>query len=264
VTNIGDMAFYRCNNLISIVVESGNSKYDSRDNCNAIIETSSNELFIGCNNIAIPNGVTSIGDHAFDGCSGLTSITIPNSVTSIGSNTFSGCSELADVYCYAENVPSTSSDAFKDSYVDYSTLYVPEASVAVYKAAEPWSGFGTIKTLSGEIPVTPKCATPTISYVDGKLTFDCETEGVEYVSSITPPSAFNSGSKTVSMPTTYKVTVYARKDGYEDSDVATKEIEVGGTSSGIRGDVNLDNEIGMPDVMFIVNYILNGKFPDEE
>ena len=97
MTNIGDRAFYRCNNLISIVVESGNSKYDSRDNCNAIIETSSNELIIGCKNTVIPNGVTSIGDRAFEECSGLTSITIPNGVTSIGQKAFNGCYGLTSV-----------------------------------------------------------------------------------------------------------------------------------------------------------------------
>ena len=150
-------------------------------------------------------------------------------------------------------------DVFYNSYAEYINLHVPEASLNAYKTTSPWSGFGTITPMSGEIPVVEKCATPTISYVDGKLTFDCETEGVEYVSSITPPSAFNSGSKTVSMPTTYKVTVYATKDGYENSDVATKEIDV----CGIRGDVNNDGTVNMPDAMFIVNKILNGKFPDE-
>ena len=253
VTSIGDWAFNGCSGLTSIEIPNSVTSIGSGAFCGCS----------GLTSIEIPNSVTSILHHAFYGCSGLTSVTIPNSVKSIGSSVFKNCSKLANVYCYAENVPSTSSDAFKDSYVDYATLYVPEASVAAYKAAEPWSGFGTIKTLSGEIPVTPKCATPTISYENGKLTFDCETEGVEYVSSITPPSAFNSGSKTVSMPTTYKVTVYATKDGYENSDVATKDINVGGGTSGIRGDANNDGTVNMPDVMFIVNKILNGKFPDE-
>ena len=107
-----------------------------------------------------------------------------------------------------------------------------------------------------------KCATPTIDYVDGKLNFSCETEGVEYVYNIT--SAKSGSGTNISMPNTYKVTVYATKDGYNKSDVAMKEISVGSGESGIRGDVNLDGEVGMPDVMFIVNHILNGKFPDEE
>ena len=110
----------------------------------------------------------------------------------------------------------------------------------------------------GDTPETQKCSTPTITYENGKLTFDCETEGVEYVSSITPPSAFNSGSKTVSMPTTYKVTVYATKEGYENSDVATKEINVGGTM-GIKGDVNEDGQVNGTDIQEVINIIVNAE-----
>ena len=65
------------------------------------------------------------------------------------------------------------------------------------------------------------------------------------------------------LTTTYKVTVYATKAGYENSDEATLEINVGGGASGLRGDVNNDGTVNMPDAMFIVNKILNGKFPDE-
>ena len=90
VTSIGHSAFEDCG-LSSIVVESGNSNYDSRDNCNAIIETATNKLVVGCDNTVIPNGVTSIGDWAFTGCDGLTSVTIPNSVTTIGNSAFYGC-----------------------------------------------------------------------------------------------------------------------------------------------------------------------------
>ena len=224
-----------------------------------------NHLYIGdkkINNLVIPDNVTSIGRGVFFGCSSLTSVTIPNSVTSIGEYAFSKCSELADVYCYADNVPSTKSDAFQDSYIDYTTLYVPESSVAAYKAASPWSGFGTIKTLSGEIPVTPKCATPTISYENGKLYFACETDDVEYVCKITPPSAITYNGNDINIPTKYTITVYATKAGYENSDVATKEIDLG--TSGIRGDLNGDGIVSMPDAMFIVNKMLNDKFPDEE
>ena len=48
-------------------------------------------------NLTIPDGVTSIGDGAFSGCSGLTSITIPDGVTSIGGCAFSGCSGLTSI-----------------------------------------------------------------------------------------------------------------------------------------------------------------------
>ena len=91
VTSIGYDAFEGCSGLTSIVVQEGNTKYDSRNGCNAIIETSTNTLIAGCRNTVIPESVTSIGKNAFYGCSGLTSVTIPNSVTSIGKSAFSDC-----------------------------------------------------------------------------------------------------------------------------------------------------------------------------
>ena len=97
VMSIGDGAFAACSGLTSVSVENGNTVYDSRDNCNAIIETATNTLLYGCNITIIPNNVTSIGNGAFSYCSGLTSITIPNSVTSIGSWAFSYCSGLTSV-----------------------------------------------------------------------------------------------------------------------------------------------------------------------
>ena len=97
VTNIGGYAFYCCSALKSIVVETGNPKYDSRDNCNAIVETKSNTLLYGCYNSIIPNSVTSIGEEAFYGCSGLVNITIPNTVTSIGDRAFLDCTNLTNV-----------------------------------------------------------------------------------------------------------------------------------------------------------------------
>ncbi len=125
MVNIGGGAFYECSGLTSIQVSEGNSKYDSRNGCNAIIETESNILIVGCKetvipnsvtsiggsafryctnltSIDIPNSVTSIGEYAFQDCIGLTSVTIPNSVTSIGHYAFSGCTGLTSV-----NIPNS-------------------------------------------------------------------------------------------------------------------------------------------------------------
>ncbi len=299
VISIGNAAFNICPSLGSISVENGNTKYDSRENCNAIIETASNTLIAGCKNTVIPNSVTAIGDQAFLDCPGLTSVTIPNSVTSIGTQAFyqctgltsvtipnnvtsigwyafcycssltsikipnsvtsigalafSQCSGLTDVYCYAENVPITDKYAFSSQYIANSTLYVIEGSIELYKATEPWNEFGTIMAFDPD----KKCATPTVVFENGKMSILCDTEGVKLHYKYSFPDGAEGDGSEADIPKKITISVYATKDGYEDSDVATEEIN-------LRGDANLDGEIGMPDVMFIVNYILNGKFPDEK
>ena len=97
VTSIGDDAFRCCLGLTKIAVSDDNTVYDSREECNAIIETATNTLIAGCQNTVIPSSVTTIGSFAFDNCSGLTSIEIPNSVTSIGRYAFQGCTGLTSI-----------------------------------------------------------------------------------------------------------------------------------------------------------------------
>ena len=97
VTSFDGTPFKNCPSLTSLVVENGNPKYDSRDNCNAIIVTATNMIFSGCRNTTIPNTVTKIGSYAFEGCSSMTSITIPNSITSIANDSFKDCTGLTSV-----------------------------------------------------------------------------------------------------------------------------------------------------------------------
>ena len=177
VTSISAVAFWGCIGLTSINVDANNSKYDSRGDCNAIIEKATNTLIAGCKNTVIPNSVTSIGGHAFSGCSGLTSITIPNSVTSIGHGAFEGCSalisitipnrvtsigewgfssctSLTSVIVKRETPINITSNVFTNR--DNATLYVPQGCIAAYKAADYWKEFKEIKeiqevlTLKGE------------------------------------------------------------------------------------------------------------------
>ena len=95
VTSIGYNPFSGCTGLEQIIVASNNPIYDSRDNCNAIIKTSTNTLISGCKNTVIPNSVTAINPSAFLNCSSFTGqLVIPNSVTLIGSDAFHNCSGL--------------------------------------------------------------------------------------------------------------------------------------------------------------------------
>ena len=97
VTSLGRDIFYYARNLKALSVEDGNPKYDSRDNCNAIIETATNTLVIGCVNTVIPNSVTAFGDMAFSGKPGLKEIVIPDGITSLGWATFWADVDLSSV-----------------------------------------------------------------------------------------------------------------------------------------------------------------------
>ena len=133
VTSIGYGAFYGCSGLTSINVEAGNVSYDSRDNCNAIIEKATNTLIQGCNNTKIPSGVTKIGSFAFDGCSGLTSIEIPVGVTEIGSFAFDDCSGLTGI-----KIPSSVTSIGNRAFYGCSglTSIVVEADNTVYDSRD--------------------------------------------------------------------------------------------------------------------------------
>lgn len=310
-SSVTDMrvAFAGCSALSSIIVEDGNPKYDSRNNCNAIIETEANVLMQGCKSSTIPSSVTSIGEDAFANCSSLISITIPNSVTSIGWSAFYGCSglisitipnsltsieayafygcsslssvifgsgvtriggysngrsagltfgncpELTEVTCLAENVPYAYENTFAGSFIEYATLHVPASVVDAYKSTEPWSNFKEIVAVDGsEIPETPKCATPTITYKNGKINFSCETEGVEYVSTISAGDTKSYFAGEITLTNKYTVSVYATKDGYDKSDTATLDI-IG--SAGAFGDLNEDGEVNVADHVELSKIILN-------
>lgn len=139
VTSISNSAFNNCINIATMTVEAGNTVYDSRNDCNAIIEKSTNTLIAGCKNTTIPDDVTSIGEKAFVLCTSLTSIEIPASVTSIGVGVFASCDNLATVTVYA---PSCTLGGFAFSGCNKLTnIYVFSDRVEYYKGAANWNGY---------------------------------------------------------------------------------------------------------------------------
>ena len=231
VTSIGDRAFEYCSRLTSVTIP------------NSVTSIGDRAFYCcsGLTSVTIPNSVTRIEGPAFSGCSGLTSVTIGSGVESIWTEAFSDCSEILDVYCYAEKVPSTKSDAFNGSYPEYITLHVLDASIDSYKATAPWSSFGKIVGLSGEEPEQPeveKCATPVVTYAEGKLSFSCETEGAEFVTNVVAEDAKKYYDAEIELSATYNIEVFATKANCENSDtvnVALVWVE--------NGDVNEDTGV---------------------
>ena len=281
VTSIGDKAFYWCSGLASITIPNSVTSIgdEAFSGCSGLTSvTIPNSMtsigsfaFNGCSgltSITIPNSVTSIGYRAFKNCNGLTSVTIPSSVKSIGGEAFANCDELTDVYCLAEKLSKDNSwgyeglythpDAFKDSYPQAMTLHVPVASIEAYRSTEPWSQFYAFVALEdGDTPETPKCATPEINYVDGKVSFSCETEGVEYISEVTVADAKKYYDSEFTLSQTYKITVYAVKTGYDNSDVATREIIIENGQSSLFGDLNKDGKVDVADHVKLSDIIMN-------
>ena len=138
VTTIGNSVFSGCSGLTSIVVASGNPTYDSRNDCNAIIETASNTLIYGCMNTIIPNSVISIGEGAFYHITSLTSIDIPNSVTAIGDIAFCNCTSLTSI-----DIPNSVTTIGRDAFYG-TTWYNNQPDGLVYAGLVAYKYKGTM------------------------------------------------------------------------------------------------------------------------
>ena len=214
VESIGYQAFYNCSGLTLVTIPNS-------------VTSIEHAAFSGCSgltSVTIPNSIESIGSSAFRDCSGLTSVSIGSGVKSIGYEAFANCPELLDVYCYAEKVPFTESDAFDGSYPEYATLHVPDYAVESYKAKEPWSKFGKIIALSGqepEVPEVEKCASPVVTYADGKLSMACDAEGAHFITKILSDDISTFYDAEIALSATYNIEVYATKANFENSDTVS-------------------------------------------
>ena len=263
VTTINDFAFYGCHSLTSVtlpdgVISVGKCAFKdclslSSVNISNSVKTIDEEAFSGCINlesITLPKDLSLLKKQTFYGCSSLKSVTIPAKIEVIYQEAFSGCSSLAEI----KALPTAPPFVYSNTFSNYSaTLKVPEEGKDAYAAHDVWSKFETIQTLTGEDVNPEKCATPTIKYIGGKLLFECDTEGVEFVYSITTPAnTTNQTGNNVDMPHSNTVSVYAKKSGYLNSDVATENIDV----RGLKGDVTGDGEVTITDAVEVVNIIM--------
>ena len=136
VSSIEGRLFNGCSNLIQIEVASDNIKYDSRNNCNAIIYTANNMLIAGCKTTIIPNTITTIGSSAFSECGGLTYMDIPSSVTVIGSDAFSRCRALNEI-----KFPNTLTTISVTAFVECTALTsinIPNSVTEIGGSAFAW------------------------------------------------------------------------------------------------------------------------------
>lgn len=138
LTDIGRLVFYGCTSLSSIIVYEGNAIYDSRENCNAIIETATNTLIIGCRNTTIPSSITTIGNDAFNYLLDweINSITIPKNVISIGDHAF-GTTFLDTMYIEGTIPPILGKNVF-ESVVPIG--YIPCGTLSAYEASD-WAQY---------------------------------------------------------------------------------------------------------------------------
>lgn len=104
---------------------------------------------------------------------------------------------------------------FRTNTLNNGTLIVPYGTIEKYKVTEGWNSFASIEEHKGT------CEKPSISYNNGKLIFNCATEGATCISTISDTDISTYDTNEVQLNVTYNINVYAAKEGFNNSETAT-------------------------------------------
>lgn len=272
LVSIAQDAFSGCSSVTNLTVASDNPKYDSRDNCHAIIETASNTLITGFIDTTIPTSVTAIGNYAFSTLKKRTSIDIPNSVTSIGFEAFYACEHLTSIvipnsvtsmgnmaFCMCVNLTSvTIGNSLKEiSYYafdgcdDLTDVIIPNSIIAIHGYAFR----RCLKLASITIPSS-------VSTIDDNAFRDCYALDNVY-SMIPDPSAINMGNSVFARLTTnYEGRVLHVPSGssaaYQSDPKWSDYFGIIAEPSPIPGDVDGSGTLSINDVTLMIDMLLGG------
>ena len=253
VTSIGRCVFYGCSDLTAVHISElsswfkiifedmyANPMYNSSKEVTYVNDMELTDLtipdsitsipeytFRGCTSLrrlTIPESCKTVPKYAFRNCNNLQELTLPSTCIACYNYSFNGCTSLKKINCQAETPPAAYTNTFSSEIYTKTTLNVPEGCADKYKAANIWKEF-TNMTVGGVVPEEPKqCAAPVITYADGKLQFACETEGAEYMYTLTASdakSSFEKSAGSVDLTACYEITAYAVAEGYTNSEQVT-------------------------------------------
>ncbi len=184
----------------NITVAEGNTVFDSRNECNAVIMTATNRLVAGCDNTIIPNSVTAIGTSAFVGCKGITDVHIPSTITQIGKSAFAGCSNMINI----EIPNSTTVEDYALANTGLTDIVWPNSMQSISEGAfQGCSNFVNIK-----IP-------DYITGIESFVFWDCSNLATVTSMASTPPRIENQTFNN------YNATLYVPRESYNTYKTAT-------------------------------------------
>ena len=218
--------------------------------------------YLGCSNCQLTSlDVSKNTKLVYLYCEGnnLTSLDVSQNTALKALSIYKNQIKGAEMDALVKSLPTVSGGTIYAIYNEDEGNVMTTTQVVAAKAkgwASKYMVNGRWQDYEGSEPEMKKCATPIFAYFGGKLILKCATEGVKYVCSL----GFET-DENISLPTKVKISLYATKEGYEPSDAITQEIDTKQLLG--NGDLNGDGVVNMADVMFLVNKILKGKFPDE-